>query len=154
MNKILIFLIFLFISVGGRAQIIEKGETKTAVNAQGDTLLVMNLSDARTILADLLDKQIVDSVLTEYEKRDSVKDEIIAVYKTQVEQLQNKIKIQELQIQTLTTLNHNKNTEITMLDRTIIEQKKEIKRQKRFKVVAIMTAIATPIAAAILILAK
>lgn len=154
MSKIILILICSLLSFTTMSQIVDKGEAKIAINQNGDTMLIMNLSDARTILADLMDKQILDSVLTAYEEKDSLNTEIIGFYKSQIEQLQKKIKIQELQIVTLTTLTHNKNSEITILDRTIKEQKKEIKRQKRFKTIGIMSALIIPTTVVLLLLKR
>ena len=66
------------------SQTISEGKIESVVNENGDTLIVMSLSDAKLILTDLLEYEITDSLLNVYIERDSlnqnkifIKDELI-----------------------------------------------------------------------------
>ena len=53
------------------SQTISKGEVRTIVD-NGDTLVIMNLEDAKLILNDLLEYEIADSILTVYKEKDTL----------------------------------------------------------------------------------
>ena len=55
---------------------LKKGQVKTFVNETGDTLIAMRLDDARTILTDVLNYQIADSLVKEYEAKDKERGKI------------------------------------------------------------------------------
>ena len=62
------------------SQTISKGEIKTIVE-NGDTLVIMNLEDAKIILNDLLEYEIADSLLTVYKEKDSLNTNTITLQK-------------------------------------------------------------------------
>jgi hypothetical protein len=106
----------------------------------------MNINDARFILADLLDKKIVDSIVTSYKAKDSISSYVIALYKNQITDLQKLSDNKDLQFQALQAILANKDTEIKALNTTITKQKKEIRKQKRLKTVGFSAAIILPLA--------
>ncbi len=60
------------------SQTISRGEVREIINTKGDTLILMHLDDARTILSDLLEYKIADSLLLTYTEKDSLYKERIA----------------------------------------------------------------------------
>lgn len=127
------------------SQTISKGEIKEIVNSNGDTLVIMNLEDAREILSDLLDYEIVDSLLLSYKKNDSIQEDLIILQKITIKKLQEKNYNQHLIITNLDSLVSNKNREIEINTEVIKIQKKEIKKQKFLKVVGFIGSILLPI---------
>jgi len=69
------------------SQTISKGEIKTTVNDEGDTLVIMNLEDAKFILSDLLQYEVTDSLLNVYVERDSLNTEKIVLKDEIIEKL-------------------------------------------------------------------
>ena len=123
---------------------------QTLVNSNGDTLIQMNLVDAKIILNDLLDKEIADSLIDVYVKRDSVFKSTISFQVTEIKLLQQKSQNQELQAFNLTRIVDNKDQEISLLNETIKKQKKEIVKQKVLKVIGFAAAVILPITTVIL----
>lgn len=144
--KYLISLILCLVMISPlHSQTISKGEIKEIVNSNGDTLVIMNLEDAREILSDLLDYEIVDSLLLSYKKNDSIQENLIILQKITIKKLQEKNYNQHLIITNLDSLVRNKNREIEINTEVIKTQKKEIKRQKFLKVVGFIGSILLPI---------
>ena len=144
--KYLISLILCLVMISPlHSQTISKGEIKEIVNSNGDTLVIMNLEDAREILSDLLDYEIVDSLLLSYKKNDSIQENLIILQKITIKKLQEKNYNQHLIINNLDSLVRNKNREIEINTEVIKTQKKEIKRQKFLKVVGFIGSILLPI---------
>jgi len=113
------------------SQSISKGEVKTVIDGT-DTLIVMNLEDAKTILVDLLDCQIVDSLLNAYMEKDSINGDIIRLQKNKIDKLQETSDNKEQQKVNLQKIIDNKDDEIDLKD-------KEIKKQKTFKLIGMVT---------------
>lgn len=123
---------------------------QTLVNAKGDTLMEMNLADAKIVLNDLLEKQIADSVIAVYVVRDSTNTSTISLQK------------KEIQLLTMKNINsyliglnddkiiQNKDKEIADLNDVVKKQKKEIIKQKILKVIGFTAAVALPITTIIL----
>ena len=110
------------------SQIISKGEVKETINSNGDTLVIMHLEDARVILSDLLEYEIVDSLLTVYKEKDSLNTNTITLQKDVITKLSQKSQNQEYQISNFESILANKNQELQYKDDTIKEQKKEIRK--------------------------
>ena len=114
---------------------------ETLVTKEGDTLVQFKIKDARVILADLLDKEIVDSLLVVYEEKDCVSEELISIKTEQIRLLQQKSQNHELQITNLNKVIVNKDAEIVLKDDTIKKANKEIKKQKTLKVLSFIGMI-------------
>lgn len=130
-------------------QTISKGEVKTIINSDGDTLIVMNVSDARYILNDVLDKEILDSLMVIYVERDSLKSNVISLQTKIIKDLEAKSINHESQITNLNKMISNKDSEIVLKDDIIKKQKKEIRKQKFLKVVGFTIAVVLPVTIAI-----
>ena len=152
--KHLIGLMFLMLmALPANSQItLKKGQVKAFVNETGDTLIAMRLDDARTILTDVLNYQIADSLVKEYEAKDNEKSKIIILQKQAIIKLTEKSENQELQIANLEEIIKNKDTEIGYKDDIIKQQKKEIRKQKLLKIVGFSGAIILPVVTALLLL--
>jgi len=127
------------------SQVISKGEVKEIINANGDTLVVMNLEDARTILGDLLEYEIVDSLLLSYKANDSLQENLIIIQKETIKKLQQQNLNQHFIITNLDSIISNKDKEIEIQIEIIEIKKKEIKKQKFLKVVGFIGSILLPI---------
>jgi ABC-type antimicrobial peptide transport system permease subunit len=127
------------------SQIISRGEVKTLINTNGDTLVVMNLEDAKVILSDLLEYEIVDSLLTVYKEKDSLYTNTITLQKDIIVKLTQKSENQSVQISNFQTILDNKDQELLLNDDIIKQQKKEIRKQKFFKIVGFAGSIILPI---------
>jgi len=124
---------------------IKPQRVKTVVNSVGDTLIEMSLADAKIILADLIDKQIADSMLLVYEFRDSISQNTIKIQLKQIKILKEKVVNCEIIISNLNEMLSNKDKEIDLLNETIKKQKKEIRKQKILKIIGFTTAVVVPV---------
>jgi len=152
--KHLIGLMFLMLmTLPANSQItLKKGQVKAFVNETGDTLIAMRLDDAKSILTDILNYQIADSLVKEYEAKDNEKSKIIILQKEAIIKLTEKSENQEMRIANLEEIIKNKDTEISYKDMIIKQQKKEIRKQKVLKIVGFSSAIILPVVTALVLL--
>ncbi len=127
------------------SQTISRGEIQEIVNSNGDTLVIMHLEDARIILNDLLEYEITDSLLTVYKEKDSLNTNTISLQKDVIFKLVEKSENQQYQIENFQEILDNKNEELGFKEDTIIQQKKEIRKQKLLKLVGFTGSIILPI---------
>lgn len=127
------------------SQTISRGEVKEIINNNGDTLILMNLEDARIVLSDLLEYEIVDSLLTVYKEKDSLNTNTITLQKDVIVKLTQKSENQQSIIDNFEQILHNKDAELDIKDQVIEAQKKEIRKQRRLKIVGFIGAIVLPI---------
>lgn len=127
------------------SQTILRGEIKETVNSNGDTLVIMHLEDARVILNDLLEYEIVDSLLTTYKEKDSLNSNKIEIQKDIIFKLVEKNDNQQTQIDNFQQILDNKNEELGFKEDTIKQQKKEIRKQKLLKLAGFTSSIILPI---------
>jgi len=106
---------------------------------------MMNLEDARIILSDLMEYEIVDSLLLVYKEKDSLNTNTITLQKDIIVKLTQKSNNQQVQIDNFQTILDNKNEEIALKDETIKQQKKEIRKQKFLKILGFTGSIVLPI---------
>jgi ADP-dependent phosphofructokinase/glucokinase len=132
------------------SQTISTPRVQTIVNAKGDTLIQMSLADAKIILVTVFDKQIADSLIDVYERRDSLSTSSITLLKSDVDKLRTKNNNLEKMILNDTSIIANKDTEINLHLETIKQQKKEIRKQKVLKVIGWTAAVVLPITTIIL----
>ena len=127
------------------SQTISRGEIKETVNSNGDTLVIMHLEDARVILNDLLEYEIVDSLLTTYKEKDSLNTSKIEIQKDIIFKLVEKNDNRQTQIDNFQQILDNKNEELGFKEDTIKQQKKEIRKQKLLKLAGFTSSIILPI---------
>ena len=128
------------------------GTIESVVNKDGDTLVIMSLSDAKLILSDLLEYEITDSLLNVYVERDSLNSEKIILKDSIIEKLNLQNKNKDEIIKNLNNIVINKIKEIEYKDLTIEDQKKEIKKQKNLKRLGFVGSVVLPILTLILLL--
>lgn len=124
---------------------IKPQRVKTVVNSVGDTLIEMSLADAKIILADIIDKQVADSMLLVYEFKDSISKSTIQVQLKQINILKEKVVNCETIIANLNEMLANKDKEIDLLNETIKKQKREIRKQKMLKIIGFTSAVVLPV---------
>jgi hypothetical protein len=127
------------------SQTISRGEIKETVNSNGDTLVIMHLEDARVILNDLLEYEVVDSLLTVYKEKDSLNTSKIEIQKDIIFKLVEKNDNQQTQIDNFQQMLDNLKSEIVLKEDTIKQQKKEIRKQKLLKLTGFTSSIILPI---------
>lgn len=125
--------------------LIKEPRVQTIINQKGDTLIQMKLDDAKFILAELLDKEIVDSLVNVYMERDVIKSSTIQLQVKEIKAMQQKSENQAQQIANLEKMMVNKDLELSILNDTIKKQVKEIRKQKTYKVLGFISAVILPI---------
>jgi len=128
-----------------QSQTISKGEVKTTVNENGDTLVIMNLEDARIILTDLMEYEVVDSLLLTYKEKDSLNTNTITLQKEIIVKLSQKSQNQQIQIDNFQTILDNKNEELGLKEDTIKQYKKKLRKQKFLKFLGFGGSVILPI---------
>ncbi len=132
------------------SQTISKGEVRTIVE-NGDTLVIMNLEDAKLILNDLLEYEIADSLLTVYKEKDTLNTSTITLQKEVIFKLMEKSENQQSQIDNFQQILDNKNSELGMKEDTIKQQKKELRKQKFLKFLGLGGSVILPIIAILIL---
>ncbi len=110
----------------------------------------MKLADAKVILSSILEKQVVDSMLIVYEKRDKINSSTITLQVDKIRLLQQKCNNQYAMVVNLNKIVLNKDNEIILKDDIIKQQKKEITKQKVLKIFGFISAVVLPIVVLIL----
>tara|TARA_Y100000389_G_scaffold24964_2_gene21683 strand:+ start:1370 stop:1708 length:339 start_codon:yes stop_codon:yes gene_type:complete len=105
----------------------------------------MNLEDARIVLSDLLEYEIVDSLLTVYKEKDTLNTNTISLQKDIIVKLTQKTNNLQSIVSNFEQILSNKDTEIELKSKTIKAQEKEIKKQKRLKIVGFISSIVLPV---------
>lgn len=118
---------------------------QTVINQKGDTLIQFHIKDAKILLVDVLDREILDSIVSVYKDRDTISQSQVQLYVKQVRLLQEKSDNKDKENANLNKIIELRNTEIATLNDTILQDKKEIKKQKFYKVLALISAVALPI---------
>lgn len=127
------------------SQVTSTPRVQAIVNENGDTLIQMNLVDAKFILTEVLDKTYSDSIITIYQIRDSLQTNSIILQSEEINLLKDKFNNQLSITDNLNSILGNKDVEINYLASIIKEQKKEIRKQKILKIIGFATAIVVPI---------
>ena len=127
------------------SQTISRGEVKEIINNKGDTLILMNLEDAKIVLSDLLEYEIVDSLLTVYKDKDTLNTNTIALQKDIIIKLTQKSLNTQNIIDNFEYILQNKDIELQVKNLIIDNQKKEIKKEKRLKILGFIGSIVLPI---------
>jgi len=128
------------------------GNIESLINDKGDTLIVMPLEEAKMLLTDLLECEVSDSLLNIYVERDSLNKEKIILKDNIIEKLKLQNQNSENIIKNLEDIDGNKDEEISLKDKTIKEQKKEIKKQINLKRLGFIGSIVLPIVTLIILL--
>jgi hypothetical protein len=112
----------------------------------------MRIEDAKVILTDILNYQIADSIISEYEAKDKESSKVITLQKNAIFKLNGELANDEARIAALEGVIKNKDEEIALKDDTIKNQKREIRKQKGLKILGFSGAIILPVVTALLLL--
>jgi len=122
------------------------------VVVNNDTFIQMKLNDAKVVLRYILDAEIADSLIKVYTLRDSINSNIIALQVNNIHDLQAKCANRDEKVTNLNTLLNNKDIEIADLNNIIKKQKKEIRKQKIIKTLALVGDVVLPVATLLIVI--
>ena len=146
--RYLVMLMFcLLMALPARSQNIlkEQERVQAVINEYGDTVIQMSLLDAKLILKVVLEKEVNDSLLDVYTVVDSLNKNKISLLFQKIEVFQiEKQNLNEMVVN-LNAIIENKETETQILNETIKKQKKEIRKQKIIKIVALVGDVVLPV---------
>ena len=111
----------------------------TYINQEGDTMVVMSIESARILLEDVLNYEYTDMLLKEYMVRDSLNNETIEIQKNIIVDISKKNENLKDIITNLEEVINNKDSETSIKDEIIKQQKKEIRKQKLLKIIGFAT---------------
>ena len=131
---------------------LKEGKAEAILSDTKDTLIVMHVDDAKLILTDILQCEILDTLVIYYENKDKVNTEIIALQKEVESKLNDKVSNLESIVLNLEEVVKNKDREIEIQNEIIKVQKKEIRKQKILKVAGFTGSIVLPVVTALLLL--
>jgi len=124
----------------------------TYITERGDTMVSMSIEDAKILLEDVLSYEYSDSLLTVYKERDSLNTKTISLQKEVLMKMgQEKLNLEQMN-KNLVEVVKNKDKEILLKNGIIEEQKKEIKKQKTFKILGLSGSVILPVITVLLIL--
>lgn len=118
---------------------------KTIVTEQGDTLLQMKISDAKKLLSILLEKEVNDDLLATYIKRDSLNQELVTVKDEKIKNLQTDRDVLNAIIDNLNQTITNNEGKVKQLQAKVIEQEKDLKKERFLKKVGFIGCILLPV---------
>lgn len=118
---------------------------KTIVTEQGDTLLQMKISDAKKLLSILLEKEVNDDLLATYIKRDSLNQELVTVKDEKIKNLQTDRDVLNAIIDNLNQTITNNEEKVKQLQAKVIEQEKDLKKERFLKKVGFIGCILLPV---------
>jgi len=134
---LLLLLLGAFISI---AQDTSTNKVTITTNDNGEVYMNFPIDQAKDMLADLLDYEIVDSLLKVHEYNDSINNNTITLLKSEIENLQllsSNCKAQKNNLQEII----DNLTEIDTKNALVIaDQQKEIRKQKTLKIVVIVVS--------------
>ena len=130
--------------------ILTKENRVNTVVIKGDTLIQFKLSDAKLRLVDVLEKQKLDSLVSEYKILDSLKNTRIKTQDSIIGDLESIISNDSTIINNQSLILGNKDKELIILNDIIKQQKKEIRKQKLLKIIGFTAAVVLPITVLIL----
>lgn len=124
-----------------------------ALTVNGDTLIQMQLFDAKIVLKGVLDGEAADSLLKIFMVRDSINTSIIQVQVSQIRLLQEKSANQAKLAENLNAIIRNNESEIARLNSIIDQQRKQIRKERFVKKLALIGDVVLPVLVLILVIA-
>jgi hypothetical protein len=122
----------------------KKPRVKTIVDQYGDTLIQMNIKDAKVLLTAIKQKQVNDELLSVYMERDSNQTKLITVKDSTIKTLRVIVSNDSIMLSNADKLKDNQKKEIGGLKSTIKEKDKEIKKQKVLKNIGFIGCVVLP----------
>ena len=130
---------------GHSTTILPEERVRVVINQKGDTLVEMHYEDAKILLEDVLHYEYADSLLLEYKTRDSLNTEKVILQKDKIDALTEQNTNLQQMLENFDSVIANNDKEKELLEDTIKQQKKEIRKQKFLKVVGFSAAVILPI---------
>ncbi len=124
---------------------IKEPRVTVVIDSKGDTIIQFKAADAKIILKDVLDKQVLDTIVKVYVVRDSLQNSTITLQLNVIKNLENENKNKDIITSNLDKVVMNKDSEITKLNVVVEKQKKEIRKQKFLKITAYITGVLIPL---------
>jgi len=118
---------------------------KAVVTNKGDTLLQMNISDARKLLKIVLEKEVNDNLLAYYIKRDSLNQDLITIKDEKIKSLIITNYNLQLINENLNKVIANHEANAKELRDVIKKQNKEIRKQKVLKTIGFIGCVVLPL---------
>jgi hypothetical protein len=118
---------------------------KAVVTTKGDTLLQMNISDARKLLKIVLEKEVNDNLLAYYIKRDSLNQDLITIKDEKIKSLIITNYNLQLINENLNKVIANHEANAKELRDVIKKQNKEIRKQKVLKTIGFIGCVVLPL---------
>lgn len=118
---------------------------RTIVSENGDTLIQMSVSDAKIILKTILEKDVNDSLLSVYMKRDSLNKNLVVLKDDKISDLNIKTKNLESIVISLNKIISNNDLEMKKLKETINAKNDEIRKQRNLKILGFVGSIILPV---------
>lgn len=122
----------------------KEGKVRTIVS-NGDTLIVMSVADAKKILIDVLDYEILDSLYQEYKFKDSLNTKRLGMKDSIIVKLNKQIILKDEIISNKDTIIENNKKTVELKDSLLETKDKEIKKQKRLKSLGFIGCVVLPI---------
>lgn len=118
---------------------------KTIIGPKGDTLVQMNIKDAKILLSTVKQKEINDELLDQYMKRDTTQTNLIIVKDSTIKNLEGIVTNSVEMIKKIELINNNQKKEIVDLNTNIKQKDKEIKKQKILKKIGFIGCVVLPL---------
>ena len=93
----------------------------------------------------MLDREVADSLVNVYKTRDSINKNTIELQVKEIRALQQKGFNYEQQVANLDKISKNKDTEIEKLNKSLEDEKKATKKQRRLKNLGFVGCVVLPI---------
>ena len=102
-------------------------------------------SDAKLILKDILEKEVLDSLITEYMLKDKNQTVVINTQSSIINELKIKVSDSNKYIDNLNSISTNKNSEIEKLNLDLTSARKEVRKQRFLKKIAFSLVVLIPV---------
>lgn len=127
------------------SQSILKEERVKTFTEKGVKYIGFNEADAKLILKDVLEKEVLDSLINEYMYKDKSQTDLINLQSNIIYDLKNKDQKSEQELKNLSLVVNNNSLEISKLNQDLITEKKEVKKQKLLKKLGFALAVILPV---------
>lgn len=114
-------------------------------DSKGDTILLMPLEAAKTLLIGVMEGEVCDSLLNEYIRKDNIQKEIILLKLSTIRNLNEKSNNYEILTSNLNKMLKNASVENGYLNETIKDLKKQVRKERRQKRIIITVGFILPI---------
>ena len=144
-NKIIFICIFCSLSVNSQNVSIVKPKTTVIIDTKGDTIFQFKDTDTKIILKEVLDKEVLDTIVKAYIVKDKNQKSSVTLEFNVLNEKSAENEGKSLVSGSIDKAVEKKDGEINRLNSVVKTQKKEIKKQKFLKLTAYIGGIIIPI---------